>query len=190
MGCRQCLFLYLSLQSASLSGSPLFPSSGTSLFQPVNTFAAFFHLMGTFYCRIIVFIFTDLTVQCCGSCTSCFLNNKSFFCFHRFPFAKLQAGFLLSRTLSFICLINLCLLGMLLCFLFLSCFLIRKLFGFFLLFLMTEIDSIRIHLVQFLHIFVIFHRSTSLFISKFQTLFLLWFLTSTILLTPAVSSVF
>ena len=146
--------------------------------------------MGTFYCRIIVFIFTDLTVQCCGSCTSCFLNNKSFFCFHRFPFAKLQAGFLLSRTLSFICLINLCLLGMLLCFLFLSCFLIRKLFGFFLLFLMTEIDSIRIHLVQFLHIFVIFHRSTSLFISKFQTLFLLWFLTSTILLTPAVSSVF
>ena len=62
---------------------------------------------------------------------------------------------------------------MLLCFLLLFSFFIRKLFGFFLLFLMTEIDSIHIHLGQFLHIFVSFHRSTSLLISKFQTLFLL-----------------
>ena len=146
--------------------------------------------MGTFYRRIIVFIFADLTVQCCGSCTSCFLDNRSFFCFHRFPFAKLQAGFLLSRSFSFICLIDLCLLGMLLCFLLLFCFLIRKLFGFFLLFLMTEIDSIRIHLVQFLHIFIIFYRSTSFLISKLQTLFLFWLFATTGLISPAVSSVF
>ena len=146
--------------------------------------------MGTFYRRIIVFIFADLTVQCYGSCTSCFFNSRSFFCFHRFPFAKLQAGFLLSRSFPFICPIDLCLLGMLLSFLFLFCFLIRKLFGFFLLFLMAEIDSIRIHLVQFLHIFVIFHRSTSFLISKLQTLLLFWLFASTCLISPAVSSVF
>ena len=42
MGCSLCLFLFLSFKSASFSGCPLFPASGTSLFQPVNTFAAFF----------------------------------------------------------------------------------------------------------------------------------------------------
>ena len=31
-----------SFKSASFSGCPLFPASGTSLFQPVNTFTAFF----------------------------------------------------------------------------------------------------------------------------------------------------
>ena len=146
--------------------------------------------MGTFYRRIIVFIFADLTVQCYGSCTSCFLDNRSFFCFHRFPFTKLQTGFFLSRRFSFICLIDLCFLGMLLCFLSLSCFFIRKLFGFFFLFLMAEIDSIRIHLVQFLHIFVIFHRSTSFLISKLQTLFLFRLFAATGLISPAVSPVF
>ena len=60
----------------------------------------------------------------------------------------------------------------------------------FFLFLMAEIDSIRIHLVQFLHIFVIFHRSTSFLISKLQTLFLFWLFAATCLISPAVSSVF
>ena len=41
-GCSLCLFLFLSFKSASFSECPLFPASGTSLFQPVNTFAAFF----------------------------------------------------------------------------------------------------------------------------------------------------
>ena len=129
-------------------------------------------------------------MQCCRCRYTSFFHNRSFLHFHGFPFAKFQSGFFLTRVLSILCMIDLCFFRVVLRFCFLFSFLIRKLSGLFLLFLMTEIHTIRIHLVHLICFPITFHGSTSFLISKFQTLFLFWLLTAAILLVPAVPSGF
>ena len=72
------------------------------------------------------------------------------------------------------------------CFLF--CFLIRQLIRSLFLILLPEIHPIRIHLIELFSFFFPFYGSSCFLISKLKPLFLLRFLTATILLSAAVPS--